>query len=62
MPQNRCIAIEYVKIVNDGVLDTFLEEHEEVCKVVLMEDNAPIYRDKAAKIGEGTTTLRRLSG
>jgi hypothetical protein len=49
MPLNRCIAVEYVKIVNDGVLDTFLEEQKGVCKVVLMEDDAPVYRGKAAK-------------
>jgi hypothetical protein len=49
MPPNRCTTIEYIEIVYDGVLDSFLEEHDIVCKVVLMEDSAPMHRDMVAK-------------
>jgi transposase len=49
MPPNQRIAIDYVEIVYDGVLDSFLEEQEGVCKVVLMEDRVPVHRNKVAK-------------
>jgi hypothetical protein len=39
MPPNRPNTIDYVEIVYDGVLGSFLGEHEGVCKVVLMEDS-----------------------
>ena len=49
IPSNRRIAVDYVEIVYDGVLDSFLEEHEGICKVVFMEDGAPMHRNKVAK-------------
>jgi hypothetical protein len=49
MPPNRHIAIDYVEIVYDGVLGSFLKEQEGVCKVVLMEGGAPMYRGKVTK-------------
>jgi hypothetical protein len=48
LPDRRTI-VDYVEIVFDGVLGSFLEEQEGVCKVVLMEDGALMHRDKVAK-------------
>jgi hypothetical protein len=49
MPSNRCIVVDYVEIVYDGVFGSFLEEQEGVCKVVLMEESDPVHRGKVAK-------------
>jgi hypothetical protein len=49
MPPNTQTVVDYVEIVYDGVLGSFLEEHEGVCKVVLMEDIALVHRGKVAK-------------
>jgi hypothetical protein len=49
VPPNRHIAVDNVEIVYDGVLGSFLEEQEGVCKVVLMEDSTLVHRDKVAK-------------
>jgi hypothetical protein len=49
MPPNRRTTVDYVEIVNDGRLDSFLEEQDGVCKVVLMEDGVPVHKDKIAK-------------
>jgi ABC-type uncharacterized transport system ATPase subunit len=49
MPPNRCIVVDYVEIVYDGMLGSFPEQHEGICKVVLMEDGAPVHRGKVAK-------------
>jgi hypothetical protein len=49
MPPNRRIDVDYVEIVYDGVLDSFPEEQEGFCKVMLMEDGTPVHRGKVAK-------------
>jgi hypothetical protein len=46
---NRCTAVDYVEIVYDGMLDSFLGEHEGVRKIVLMEDGVLVHRGKVAK-------------
>jgi hypothetical protein len=48
MPLNRRTTVDYVEIVYDGVLCSFLEKQEGVYKVVLMEDGAPLHRGKVA--------------
>jgi transposase len=49
VPPNRRIVVDYLEIVYDGVLGSFLEEQEGVCKVVLMEDGALVHRGKVSK-------------
>jgi hypothetical protein len=44
MPPNRHTVVDYVEIVYNGVLGSFLEEQEGICKVVFMEDDALVHR------------------
>jgi hypothetical protein len=60
MPPNRCTIIDYIEIVYDGVLGSFLEEQEGICKVVPMEDNAPIHKDKIAKDWRENHNLEKI--
>jgi hypothetical protein len=60
MPPNRHTIVDYVEIVYDEVLDSFLEEQEGVCKVVLMEDGAPVHRDKVAKDWRENHNLEKI--
>jgi hypothetical protein len=46
--------------VYDGVLDSFLEEHGGVCKVVIMEDDAPMHRGKVAKYWRENHNLEKI--
>jgi transposase len=60
MPPNRCTSVDYVEIVYDGVLGSFLKEQEGVCKVVLMEDGAPVHRGKVAKDWRENHDLKKI--
>jgi hypothetical protein len=60
MPPNRCIAVDYVEIIYDGVLCSFLEEYEGVCKDVLMEDGVLIYRSKVPKDWKENHDLKKI--
>jgi transposase len=48
MPPNRHTVVD-VEIVYNGVLGSFLEEQEGICKVVLVENGTHVDRDKVAK-------------
>jgi hypothetical protein len=60
MPPNRRIIVDYVEIVYDEVLDSFLEEQEGICKVVLMEDGTPVHRNKVAKDWRENHNLKKI--
>ena len=60
MPPNRHTIVDYVEIVYDEVLDSFLKEQEGVCKVVLMEDGTPMHRDKVAKDWRENDNLEKI--
>ena len=60
MPPNRRIVVDYVEIVYDEVLDSFLEEKESVCKVVLMEDGTLMHRGKVAKDWRENHNLEKI--
>jgi hypothetical protein len=60
MLPNRRTDVGYVEIVYDGILGSFLEEHEGVCKVVLMEDCALVYRGKIAKDWKKNHDLEKI--
>ena len=49
MPPNRPITINYMEIVYDGVLGSFLEEHKGICKVVLIKDGTLVHRNIVTK-------------
>jgi hypothetical protein len=46
MPPGRHTAIDFVQIVYDGVLGLFLGAQEDACRLVFMEDGAPIHWNK----------------
>jgi transposase len=43
-----------------GCLDSFLEEQESVCKVVLMDDDTPVHRDKVVKDWREKNDLEKI--
>jgi hypothetical protein len=44
MPPGRRTAIDFVQIIYDGILGSFLDAQVDACKLVLMEDGTPVYR------------------
>ena len=60
MPPGRRIAIDFVEIVYDGVLGPFLDTQGDACRLVLMEDGAPIYRSKAPATWKVNHNIEKL--
>ena len=46
MPPSRRTTVDFVQIVYNRVLGLFLDPQENNCRLVLMEDGAPIHRSK----------------
>ena len=60
MPPGRRTAIDFVEIVYDGVLSPFLDAQGGARRLVLMEDGAPVHRDKAPATWRANHNIEKL--
>ena len=60
MPPGRQTAIDFVKIVYDGVLGPFLDAQWDTRRLVLMEDDAPVHRSKAPSTWRANHNIEKL--